>query len=138
MTKAQKVKMVLAITIVILAACALVGIFYYMYTKVDYTSVDYILQYQDGPMNFNDVSNTICAYSPDDCGYKVLDDMRLDIQYGKMMIHVVPKAFEDAQFMAKLKRIGIEIKFKHNEETGEYQYKVTYWGEPIDEYSRMD
>ena len=113
-------------------------IWYYQSNEVDYTSVRFIKQYQKSANNFADISGAINVSSADDIGYVIEGKMRLRIMYGDQTIKVTPKAFQDEAFLAELKGIGIEIQHRTNPETGNLQYRVTYWGTPVTQYTTIN
>lgn len=109
-------------------------IWLYQQNEVDYTTVRFIKEYQKSANNFNDISGMINVEGPDDIGYVVEGDLRLRIKYGDQTIKLSPKAFEDEAFLKELAGIGIEVKWRINPDTEDYQYKVFYWKEPVREY----
>lgn len=129
----QSVMILVLALVVILAGVGVGGIWYVQRNEVDYTTVEFIDSYMKSKNNFADISNEIDVHSIDDIAYALEGDHRMRIFYGKQVIKIVPKAFEDSQFMEELKGIGIEIQTRTNPETGQTQYRVLYWGEPIDE-----
>ncbi len=122
----------------IFAMTCLAGAFVYSSYRVDTSALKHILQLQSGKNNFGPLGkNEIGVESVDDVRYVVQGPLNLQIHYGRQVINMPPKAFEDSRFRDMLKQVGVEVKF-HDNGDGTYQYRVTYWGEPCEEKSRIN
>lgn len=126
-----------AFIVMILVAGILVGLYVYMSVRVDTSTVDYIKQMQRGPNNFLDLANDINVSSADDIGYQPKGRYSINIYYGDQIIEMNKNCFKDSSYKKKLKEIGIEV-LTHENEDGSVLYRVTYWGEPVDEYSLVN
>lgn len=122
----------IALVIVLGAA---VGIYVYMdYGRVDYSTIDYIKKMQKGRNQFNDLGHDINVESVDDIGYIVNGYYMIDIHYGDQIITMNKKCFEDKTFREKLEGIGIKV-LTHEDDDQNVQYRVTYWGDIVQEFS---
>lgn len=130
----MKSRILIAVLGLVLAVGALVGLFVYSSMRIDYSTVDYIESMQKGKNDFLDLANDIGVSSADDLGFRVNGDYNLTIFYGQQTIEVSRPAFESAEYRERIAKIGLEIKSKTNKEDGTIKYRVTYWGEPIDQY----
>lgn len=127
-----------ALFMLVIVIVGLVGLYLFVNNKIDYSTIDYIKEAQRGPNSFSDLANSINVQSADDVGYQVKGKYHLNILYGDMVIDVPKTAFFNDEFIRRIGEIGIEFKYKENEETGQVKYKVTYWGADIDEYSKVN
>ena len=115
----------------LLLGCALlVGIYFYMFVRIDYSSIDYIYSFQKGAYVFSDLAGDIGVDSIDDLGFEVKGEYNLVIHYGRQIIKVNKNCFESEEFHRRIKLIGLEIK-THTNEDGTILYRVESWGEPI-------
>lgn len=138
MNKRMRSQIGAALFLLIVAIVAIGGLYFFMNNRIDYSSIDYIKSCQRGPNNFSDLANSINVHSADDVGYQVKGKYHLNILYGDMVIDVPKPAFFDDEFQQRIGEIGIKIKYKENEETGEVKYRVTYWDAILDEYSKVN
>lgn len=136
MNRGQRVRgqMLAAILGLVIVIGALVALYIYNYVRIDYAAINHIKELQVSPNHFNDLSGDIGVESVNDLGYKVLGDYNLLIYYGQQVIKVQPNAYRSEDYRRALKEVGIEI-FHHVNDDGTILYRVTYWGEPIDEYA---
>lgn len=134
--KRARSAIIAAAVVFLLAVIALVLIFYKVDFTEDYSAINHIKKLQKGANHFSDVGNDIDVSGPEDIGYIVKGELDLEIYYGKQRISVHRKSFSNAKYKQALADIGIEIKFHENDD-GTYIYRVTYWGTPVDEYSRV-
>ncbi len=138
MNKQMRSQIIAVVFILFIVIGLLAGLYFYMNNRIDYSSIDYIKGCQRGPNNFSDLAGSINVHSADDVGYKINGKYNIDIMYGDMVINIPKPAFFDEEFIQRVGEVGIEYKYKEDPETGLVQYRVTYWGEPIDEYSKVD
>lgn len=117
---------------------ALVGLYLFMNNRIDYSTIDYIESCQRGPNSFSDLAGSINVSSADDIGYQVKGKYHLLVKYGDMSIDIPKTAFFNDEFITRIGKIGIQFKYKEDPETGEIKYRVTYWDEVVDEYSRVN
>lgn len=117
---------------------ALILVYLYDYTRIDYSSIDYIEGLQKGPSNFLDLSGDIGVESAEDLGYEVKGEFDILIHYGKQVIRVNKQCLDSEEWNRRAAKIGIKVYTKISEETGERLYQVTYWGEKITRWSRVD
>lgn len=119
-----------------LFVCAcLIGIYWWMAVRIDYAAIDYIKTMQRGPNNFSDLAGDIGVTSIDDLGFEVKGDFDVLIHYGKQVIRVNKNCLNSDEWKRKVAAIGIEVKFKLDEDGHVEKYRITYWGEPITEWS---
>ena len=112
----------------------LIGIYWWMYIRIDYAAIDYIKTMQKGPNNFSDLAGDIGVEDINDLGFEVKGKLNILIHYGKQVIRVNKNCLASEEWKRKAKAIGIVVKFKVDED-GNYQYRVTYWDDPITEWS---
>lgn len=116
---------------------ALLGVIYYMmYMRVDTATLDYLASLQKGKYTFNDVGQDICVESIDDIGYIIKGKYNLNIYYGKRVIEMNKACFKSDKFREALDKVGLKV-LTHENEDGEVLYKVTSWGEEIEEFSKV-
>lgn len=123
---------------VVVVAIIFLGIYYAMFMWVDTSSIDYIKSNMRGANAFTDMAGDIKVSSVDDIGYEVVGEYRLNIRYGEQIVKVNKNCLKSEMWLEKAKGIGLEIKTKKDKETGEIKYRVTYWGEPVQEYSLIE
>lgn len=131
----KKNQVVIAMLGLLVCVAAVGFIYWYMNNGLDYSAIEQIESVQKGPNHFQDLAGTVNVESADDIGYQIKDEMYLNILYGDLVIKVPPAAFESEEFMSRLKKVGIEIQYRTNPDTGKLQYRVTYWGTPVDCYA---
>lgn len=119
---------------VVLVAGALLAFYFFTEHRIDYSAIDHIKELQMGPNHFSDISGDICVNSADDVGFEVKGDYNLIVYYGKQVIKIPPEAFQSQEFRDALGKIGIKLYYRVGDD-GTIMYKVTYWDEPIDQYS---
>lgn len=112
----------------------LVVIYWWMFVRIDYAAIDYIKTMQKGPGKFSDLAGDIGVESVEDLGFEVKGKLNILIHYGKQVIRVNKNCLDSKEWRAKAKAIGIEVKFRIDDD-GNYRYRVTYWGDPIQEWS---
>lgn len=129
------------ILILVIGLFLILGVLAYLYYQsmfgIDYSAIDHIKESQKGPNNFSDLANDIAVTGVDDIGFIVKGEYDLEIHYGRQIIAMHRKCFSDAKYKKALSEIGIEVKFHVNEDKT-IQYLVTYWGDEVEEYSRVD
>lgn len=113
----------------------IIGIYYWMYVRIDYSAIDYIKTMQRGANRFSDLAGDIGVESVNDLGFEVKGDYDLLIHYGRQVIKVNKQCLESKEWRQRVGAIGIRIYSKELEDTGEIVYKVTYWDEPIEEWT---
>lgn len=115
--------------------CAvIIGIYWWMYVRIDYSAINYIKTAQRGANNFSDLAGDIGVESVDDLGFEVKGDFDLLIHYGRQVIRCNRNCLNSDEWKRKAKEIGIVVKFRVNDDDS-IDYLVTYWGEPITEWS---
>ena len=125
------------VMILVVVGIAVFGIFYFTAVRVDTSVIEDIRDAQKGPYSFSDVGNEIAANSIEDIGFKDNGDWNINLYYGKKVIKINKNCMEDEEFMSLLSDIGIEMKFR-DDENGTPQYKITCWGEPVTQWSRVE
>ena len=135
----KKVKTQIAIAAVglFIAAAAFIALYIYQGQRVDMSTIEHILTLQKGPNDFLDLANDIGVESSDDIGFIVEGEYDINIHYGRQIIEMNSNCFMSEEFRQGLERIGILV-YTHENEDGSILYKVTYWGEEVDQYSRVD
>lgn len=113
----------------------LILIYWWMFVRIDYAAIDYIKTMQRGPNNFSDLAGDIGVESIDDIGFEVKGKFDILIHYGKQVIRCNKSCLESQEWKTKAKAIGIEVKFKLDEDGNVVAYRVTYWGDPVQEWS---
>lgn len=111
----------------------LVALYMYMYTRIDYTTIDYLKNMQKGAFTFTDLSDDIDVDSIDDLGFEVKSENNIVIHYGRQIIQVNRRCLESAEFHERIAGIGLVIKHKTDEE-GVVHYRIECWGEPVEEW----
>lgn len=115
-----------AIVLVLVVSAGIFG-YYYVTTRQDYTVINYITKMQVRPNKFIDYGKDINVSSANDLGY-ILSDGKIILSYGEQIIEIQKDSLKSQEFVDKLAYIGIVVK-QHGD-----QYKITYWGEEIDEW----
>ena len=123
---------------ILLLVTILLGMLFYMHLKVDYSSIDHIKELQKSPNEFNDLSGDIDVHSYEDLGFIVNSRYNISIYYGRQIIEMNPSCFKSEEYRERLCEIGIKVYTRVSEETGNVEYKVTYWGDEIDQFTRVD
>lgn len=123
--------------LIVVVGVAVFGIYYLLDTRVDISIIEEIRDAQKGPYKFSDIGNEIDAHSIEDIGFKDNGDWNISLYYGKKVIKINKNCMEDQDFMSALKDIGIEMKFREDE-NGTPQYKITCWGEEVQQWSRVE
>ncbi|MCM1215072.1 MAG: hypothetical protein NC548_11195 [Lachnospiraceae bacterium] len=117
-----------------IVCAALIGIYWWMYVRIDYAAIDYIKSMQRGANNFSDLAGDIGVTDINDLGFEVKGKFDILIHYGKQVIRCNKNCLNSKEWKQKAKAIGIEVKFRINKDES-IDYRVTYWGEPIQEWS---
>jgi len=134
----MKSQIFLASTFVLLFVLILVGAFIYMGVRIDYSTIDHITELQKSPNEFNDLSGDVDVHSSDDLGFIVNSDYSISIYYGRQIIELTPTCFKSEEYRERIAKIGLHVYTAVDEESGNILYRVTYWGEDIDQFSRVD
>ena len=122
----------------LLVMAALAGAFVYSSYRVDTSSLSHILQLQSGKNDFGPLGkNEIGVESVNDVRYVVNGPLNISIYYGRQVINMPPKAFENEHFKQLLQQVGIKV-LTHDNGDGTYKYKVTYWGDLCEEKSKIN
>lgn len=132
-----KAKIIFAVfaLIVVLGACC--GLYYWTSVRVDTSTIEYIRSMQKHPNEFLDLAHDINVKSAADIGYVVKGEYHINIHYGDQIIEMNRNCFKDADYRSQLKAIGVAVKSKKKED-GNVIYRVTYWGEPVTEWSLVE
>ena len=131
------VRMLSGFIMLSVAAAIVLGIWFFLTHHINYRTIDYIKANRKSPFEFTDMAKDIDVDSIDDFGFIVKGVKKLNIHYGKQIIEVIPVAFDNEEYNAKLAEIGINIKY-HIKDDGSYEYRVEYEGTPIEEWSRIN
>ena len=129
---------VFAAIAMLMVIVVLISIYLYDYTRIDYTTIDYIKSLQKGPSNFLDLSGDIGVKSIDDLGFEVKGEYDLLIHYGRQVIKVNKQCLDSEEWVNKASGIGLKVYTKVSEETGKRLYRVTYWDDKVEQWSRVD
>lgn len=135
-TRLTKWGIVFAGIAVLAAAVLFFGIQYYAETKPDMTVINTIKENMKSPGKFYAGETTVCVESVDDLGY-ICTDRGINLHYGKLLVNIPYKALADAEYLKALKDIGIEV-YTRKDENDNTLYKLTYWGDAIVEWSRVE
>lgn len=128
-----KQQIAFAVILLSLAVTIFLGLYWYLATRVDTSTIDYIYSFQKGAYHFNDLSDDIDVDSIDDLGFEVKGEYELVIHYGKQVIKVNKQCLDSKEFHQKLERIGLVIKHKVLED-GTILWRIESWDEPITEW----
>ena len=120
------------------ALMSVVGIYWYSYVRIDYSSIDYIKSLQKGPKVFTDLSGDIGVDSVDDLGFEVKGEYDILIHYGKQIIKVNKQCLMSDEWKNKAEAIGIKVLSRVDKDTNKRLYRITFWGDEVDEWSRVD
>ena len=134
-TKHMKASIILTGLIILLVGIGYLGVQYFSDTKVDYTAINEIKSSMLSPGVFYRGESTVCVESVDDLGF-VRKSSSINLYYGKIVVNIPYKALDNSEFMKALSDIGITVYTRQNDE-GDTEYRLTYWGEPIEEWSRV-
>lgn len=116
----------------------LIALYMWDYTRIDYSTIDYITGLQKGPGNFLDLSGDIDVHSVDDLGFEVKGEYDIILHYGRQVIKINHQCLMNEEWRQRVGKIGIKVYSKLDDKTGERKYRVTYWDESIEEWSRVD
>lgn len=134
--KRARVGIVVAFIMFVIVCCVIGYLYMWSTYSPDYSAINHIKTNMRGPNIFSDLSNDIDVDGPDDIGFIVKGEYHLEIHYGKQIITVTRNCFFDEKYKAALAEIGIEIKYHVNDD-GSIMYRVTYWDDVVDEYTRV-
>jgi hypothetical protein len=132
-----KQQILIAAFALFLGVAALVSIYAYMSLRIDTSTIEHIKTLQRSPGKFIDPGNEINVDSIDDIGFIVLDDYSINIYYGDQVIEMNRNCFKSEAYRNLLSEIGIDV-YTHENDDGTILYKVTYWGEEITQFSRVN
>lgn len=130
----------LRITIILtsLLALTLAAVFCFIWYQdrygIHYENIDYIKERMKGPKSFVDLDDSIAVKDINDIGFKQNSNRMLTLYYGKVIIVINDKEMKSKEWTKALSEIGIKIKYKKDDD-GNYKYRLTYWGDPIAEWS---
>ena len=110
------------------------GLYFFTEFRIDYSAIDHIKNLQKAPNNFMDLAGDIKVEGPDDIGFIVKGKYNLIIYYGQQRIKMTPACFKSDEYKQRLADIGVVV-YTHVNDDDTVQYKVTYWGEDVDQYS---
>lgn len=113
----------------------IIGIYFYEYARIDYSAIDYIKTMQRSANRFSDLAGDIGVESADDLGFEVRGKYDLLIHYGRQVIVVNKRCLMSDEWRQRVGAIGIKVYMREDEETGNVQYKVTYWDTEIDQWT---
>lgn len=132
--KSQIIIAALAFT---LCTAGLVGVYYYTENRIDMSAIEHIAGFQVAPNEFVDLANDIGVESSEDLGFLVKSDYNIIIYYGKQIIKMNPNCFASQEYRNALEEIGINV-YTRESDDGTIEYMVTYWGEAIEQYTRVE
>lgn len=121
----------------LICIAALLLLYGYVDTRVDTSTIEYIESLQTSPNVFVDLANDINVSSANDIGFIVEGDYHILIYYGGQIIDMTKNCFESEEYKQLLRRIGIKV-YTHVNDDASILYKVTYWDEEVEQYSRVD
>lgn len=119
----------------LLAVAALVGIYWYMYWRIDYSTINYIKAAQKGAYNFSDLAGDIDVHELNDLGFEVRGEYDILIHYGRQVIKVNKQCLMSDEWKQRVGAIGIKVQFKKDKDGRPVKYRVTYWDTPIQEWT---
>ena len=122
----------------ILVVLCLVALYLFEYARIDYSTIDYIKSMQKSANNFLDLSGDIGVTSYEDLGFEQKSDYDLLIHYGKQVIKVNKWCLESTAWRNRVGAIGLKVYSRVDPETDKREYRITYWDEEIEQWSRVD
>lgn len=129
-------KIVALALVAVIGTIIAVGLYYYSEHKLNYDVVKLIHDRQKRPGEFIDMDGQVQVDDVNDLGY-ILKDGKIELHYGIQTIDIPFDSLENAEWISKLNEIGIKVYRRSNVETGETEYRVTYWDEVITEWSKV-
>lgn len=120
-----------------LVVVALVAIYVLEGSRIDTSAVDYIYSMQKGPSKFLDLASDINVSSAEDVGFKVNADYDITIYYGDQVIPMNRNCFNSEEYRNLISKIGLKVYTRVGDDEV-IQYRVTYWGDEIDQYSIVE
>ena len=135
-TKYMAGKIVGLTFVVIIGVIACFALYYYSEHKLNYDVVKLIHDRQKRPGEFIDMDGQVQVEDVHDLGY-ILKDGKIELHYGIQTIDIPFDSLENEEWISKLNEIGIKVYWRNNAETGETEYRVTYWDEVVTEWSKV-
>ena len=135
-TQFTRISIILAGLVVVLATVAFFGMQYISDSRPDMTTIETIKANMKSPGKFYTAETTVCVDSVDDLGY-ICKDTHINLYYGKVLVNIPYKSLNDEEYMKALEEIGIKV-YSREDESGDVHYKLTYWGDTITEWSRVE
>lgn len=135
--KNVKIQIVAAVLGLFIVVSTFLALYIYQGQRVDMSAIEHILSLQKGPNDFLDLANDINVESVDDIGFIVEGEYDINIHYGSQVIEMNSNCFTSKEFRQGLERIGILV-YTHENDDGSILYRVTYWGDEAEQYSRID
>lgn len=128
----MKNKIIAASVCLVLSIFTIVALYVYLTYRIDYSAINHIKKAQIGANKFADMADDISVESVDDIYFIVRSKFDIQIHYGKQIINMNLTCFKSDEFHERLSEIGIEVKFREKDD-GTIEYRVTYWGEKVEE-----
>lgn len=135
-TKFMGAKIVFAGIAVLLCVGVYIFTEYYTTNKPDTNAIETIKENMRSPGRFYTGETTVQVHSVEDLGF-VCKPKCINLHYGKILVEIPYKALEDEEYQQLLADIGITV-YSRVDENGNTKYKLTYWGETIEEWSRVE
>lgn len=135
-TKAMGLKIAALAIVVVIGAIIAVGLTYYSDNKTNYDVIKLIHDRQKRPNEFIDMDGQVGVTDVHNLGY-ILKDSKIELHYGVQVIDIPYRTLDDSDWMDALGTIGIKVYRRVNEETGKTEYRLTYWDETIQEWSKV-
>lgn len=135
-TKNMALTIALIGIVILIGAVIGVGLLYYSENKTNYDVIKLIHDRQKRPNEFIDMDGQVCVEDVYDLGY-ILKDSKIELHYGVQVIDIPYRTLDDEEWMEALSTIGIKVYRRVDEETGETLYRLTYWGDVIQEWSKV-
>lgn len=129
----------IAATTAVVLLLAAAAVFFYVYSSdlyLNYNVINLIEQRQDKPGKFIDMDGQVQVESVDDLGY-ILKDNKIELHYGVQVIDIPYNSLDNQKWTDALSTIGIKVFRRTDEETGKTEYRLKYWDEVIQEWSRV-
>ena len=117
-----------------ICAGILAYVWYEDHFGISYETIDYIKERQIGPKKFLDMDDVIHVESYEDLGFIQNSNRNLTLYYGGVVIKITDRCLKSKEWRKRIGEIGIKIGEK-KDDRGNYKYKITYWGDPIAQWT---
>lgn len=122
--------------VIIVGVLACLVLFWYSENRLNYEVIELIEGRQKRPGEFIDLDGQVQVDSADDLGF-ILKDSKIELHYGVQVIDIPYNSLDNKEWTSALGEIGIKVYRRKNDETGKWQYRITYWDEPIQVWSKV-